>query len=57
VTSSSEDPIVEEIHRVREAIAGAHGNDIRAIMAALRAEQSKHVGLLVSREPKRASGK
>jgi hypothetical protein len=55
VTSSAEDPIVEEIHKVREAIAGAYGNDIRAIMAALRDEQRKHAGLLVSREPKRVS--
>jgi hypothetical protein len=52
MTPAEDDPIVEEVHRVREAIAAAHGNDIRAIVAALRAEQGDHAELVVSREPR-----
>jgi hypothetical protein len=52
VNPSDDDPIVEEIHRIRAAIAMAHGNDIRAIAEALREEQQEHRELVVSRQPK-----
>jgi hypothetical protein len=35
------DPIVEEIHRVREKLAEQHGFDIRAIVRDLRDKQAR----------------
>ena len=53
VTASTEDPIVEDVRRVRDTLAKAHGNDIRAIASALREQQREHAELVVRREPKR----
>ena len=35
------DPIIEEIHAIREALAKASGNDIRSIAEAAKARQYK----------------
>jgi hypothetical protein len=53
VTQASADPIVEDVHRVREELARAHGNDLRAIVSALRDQQRERPELVIRREPKR----
>jgi hypothetical protein len=53
VTPLVDDPIVQEVRRIRDEIAKAHGYDPEAIFAMLQAEQQKHPELLVSRQPKR----
>ena len=35
-----EDPIVEEVHRIREKLAAEHGYNIKAIFADLRKRQA-----------------
>jgi hypothetical protein len=47
------DPILEEIHRVRELIAEAHEYDLDAIVADMQSRQGAHGSLLVRREPRR----
>lgn len=47
------DPIVEEIHRVRDVIAKAHDFNLDAIVADMQSRQGAHGNLLVRREPKR----
>ena len=37
----NDDPIVDEIHRIREAISREHNDDLRAIAEAARARQEK----------------
>jgi hypothetical protein len=49
------DPIVEEIHAVREALSRASGDDLRAIAEAAKARQAKSgrkAVRLPPREPK-----
>jgi len=53
MTPSEGDPIVEEIHRVRDLIAEAHEYDLDAIVADMQSRQGAHGRLLVRREPKR----
>ncbi|HLL88140.1 MAG TPA: hypothetical protein VK324_02440 [Tepidisphaeraceae bacterium] len=47
------DPIVEEVHRTREAIAAAFGNDLRAIYedARRRTQQAARDGRVVLPPP------
>jgi len=54
MTSAEHDPIVEEIHRIREHIAESHGFDLKAIVADMQARQVAHAGL-VRLEPKRVT--
>jgi hypothetical protein len=42
-----EDPIVEEVHRIREKLAAEHGFDVKAIFADLRKRQVSLGGRLV----------
>ena len=42
-----EDPIVEEVHRIREKLAAEHGFDVKAIFADLRKRQASLGGRLV----------
>lgn len=49
------DPIVEEIHRVREKLAEEHGLDIRAIVRDIRAKQAKSGRKYVALPPRRPS--
>jgi hypothetical protein len=51
------DPIINEIHKVRENLGRRHGFDVRRIAAALRADEGKTGHELVSRTPRRASKK
>ena len=37
----TEDPIVHEVHAIREALSKASGDDIRKIVEAARARQAK----------------
>ena len=41
MTESRPDPIVDEIHRVREKLAEQHDFDIRAIVRDIRQKQAK----------------
>lgn len=52
MTPPEHDPIVEEIHRIRENIAESHGFDLKAIVADMQARQVAHARL-VRLEPKR----
>ena len=47
------DPIVEEVHRNRAAIAREHGNDLDAIVAAFQREEATSEVPAVSFPPKR----
>ncbi|MCX7096542.1 MAG: hypothetical protein NTV43_01410 [Methylococcales bacterium] len=46
-----DDPIVEEIRRVRSAHAAKYGNDLDRIFAAIKEEEKKYTAKLVNREP------
>ena len=52
MTHLEHDPIVDEIHRIRESIAKSHGNDLNAIVADMQSRQAVHGKQLVRREPK-----
>ena len=45
-----DDPIVEEIRRVRSAHAARHGNDLDRIFAGIKEEEKKITARLVDRE-------
>jgi hypothetical protein len=47
------DPIVEQIHAIREAIAKASGNELERIAEAARARQAKSGRKVVRLPPKR----
>jgi hypothetical protein len=47
-----DDPIVQEVHRTREALAAEYGFDVKAIFADLRKRQTSLGGRLV-RQTKR----
>jgi hypothetical protein len=49
------DPIVDEIHAVREAIAKASNDDLRKIAEAARARQAAGGRKVVSLPPRRAA--
>ncbi len=46
-----DDPIVEEIRRVRSAHAARYGNDLDRIFAAIKESEKKSAAKLVNREP------
>lgn len=46
------DPIVEQIHAIREAIAKASGNDLESIAEAAKARQAKSGRKVVRFPPK-----
>ena len=46
-----DDPIVEEIRRVRSAHAARYGNDLDRIFAAITESEKKCAAKLVNREP------
>jgi len=50
-----EDPIIEELHRVREEIAAEFNYDIEAIVAYLRQQQQMENREVVSLPPKRVA--
>jgi hypothetical protein len=50
-----EDPIIEEIHRVREEIAAEFNYDLDAIVAHLRQQQQAENRQVVSLPPKRVA--
>lgn len=47
-----EDPIVEEIRRIRREHAARHGNDLKRICNALREQESRSKRKLVNRGPR-----
>ena len=47
------DPIVEEVRKHRTQIAREHGNDVKAIVAALQREDPSETTPMVSLPPKR----
>lgn len=53
----AQDPIVDEVRAHREAIAREHGNDLKAVVAALKqkegADGRRVVSLVAKREPKK----
>ena len=49
------DPIVEELHRVREAIGKAHDFDVRRIAAAIRRREEENTEGVVRESPKRSA--
>jgi hypothetical protein len=49
----SSDPIVEEIHAIREALSKESGDDIRKIAEAARARQVQGDRKTVRREPRK----
>jgi hypothetical protein len=46
----NKDPIVEEIHRIREKMLEECGGDLEKLMDQLKENESKHKGRLVSQE-------
>jgi hypothetical protein len=48
-------PILEELHRVKDAIAKAHDYDMRKLAACLRARRGKDLTKPCPHMPKRAS--
>jgi hypothetical protein len=49
----TEDPIIDEIHAIREAISAASGNDMQKIAEAIRAHQNSGNREVVTLPPKR----
>ncbi|MEX2663012.1 MAG: hypothetical protein WD227_13875 [Vicinamibacterales bacterium] len=49
------DPIIEELHRVREAIGKAHDFNVRRIAAAIRQREDENPEGVVSESPKRSA--
>lgn len=52
-----QDRIVDEVRKHREAIAREHGNDLKAIVAALEGDESLDAASTVSLSPKRTVGR
>jgi len=52
-----DDPIVEEIRRVRSAHAAKYGNDLDRIFAAIKEEEKKFTARLVDRESTMQTGR
>jgi hypothetical protein len=51
------DPIVEEVHRIRQEIAAEYGNDLAAIFRAVREreEEARKSGRVIVSPPKKKS--
>jgi hypothetical protein len=47
-----DDPVVEEVRRIRHAYAKRFGFDLRAMVADLRRKEQEHPDRLVSFDPK-----
>ncbi len=47
------DPIVEEIHRIRDEHAKSYGYDLHAIFEALRSEDMQSGDKVITRSPRR----
>ncbi len=47
------DPIIEELHRVREGIGKSHDFDVRRIADAIRQHEDEHPQGVVRQSPKR----
>ena len=50
------DPIVEELHQVREALAQQHGNDLHAIVLHFQGLEAKSTRQVMNFAPKRPFG-
>ena len=50
------DPIVEELHQVREALAQQHGNDLHAIVLHFQGLEVKSTRQVMNFAPKRPFG-
>ncbi len=48
------DPIIEDLHRIREAIGRAHDFDVRRIAASIRSHEKESRARIVRELPKRA---
>lgn len=48
-----QDPILEEIHAIREAFAKEHGYNVKAMVRALQREQTENGRQVVSLKPKK----
>lgn len=53
----TDDPIIEELHRVREEIAARHNYDISAICQYFRAKEAQESGKVVSFERPKTEAK
>jgi len=51
------DPIIDELHAIREALAAASGNDMNKIAESMRARQSSGNREVVTRPAKRVAEK
>jgi hypothetical protein len=51
------DPIIDELHAIRAAIAAASGNDMNKIAESMRARQSSGSREVVTLPPKRVAEK
>lgn len=49
------DPIIEELHRVREDIGKAHDFDVHRIAAAIRQHEDENPERIVRESPKRTT--
>ncbi len=49
------DPIVDGLHRIREAMGRAHGFDIQRIAAAVRERELRHRKPVIKALPKRSA--
>ena len=49
------DPIINELHRIREDIGKAHDFDVRRIAAAIRKSEAESTGAVVRESPKRST--
>jgi hypothetical protein len=49
------DPIIEELHRVREDIGKAHNFDVRRIAAAIRQHEDENPDGVIRESPKRTT--
>ena len=47
------DPIIEELHRVREDIGKAHDFDVRGIAATIRQHEDENPAGIIRESPKR----
>jgi hypothetical protein len=50
------DPIVEEIHQIREQIAQQHGNDLHALVKYFQEREKRSDRQVLSFQPKRPAG-
>ena len=49
------DPIIEELHRIREDIGKAHDFDVRRIAAVIREHEDENADGVVRESPKRST--